>query len=187
MKKALKITSNVVTILLFVLLILTALLVITSRASGGEPQIFGYQLKTVLSGSMEPTFQTGSIIAVKPVQDPSTIKVNDIITFTQQDESLVTHRVIDVIQNGDYLMFQTKGDHNESPDSQLVLAENVRAIYTGFTIPFVGYFIDFARVNTAWLLIIPGILLLGYAGYTLYQAFKEIDQATKAKEEEKPV
>lgn len=36
------------------------------RSFWGEPQVFGYQLKTVLSGSMEPEIKTGSIIAVKP-------------------------------------------------------------------------------------------------------------------------
>ena len=68
LKKALKIFSNLITAVLFINLILMAFLVVSSKASGGEPQAFGYQLKTVLSGSMEPTFKTGSIIAVKPVE-----------------------------------------------------------------------------------------------------------------------
>ena len=48
--------------------------VISSKASGGEPQVFGYQLKTVLSGSMEPAFNTGSIIAVKPSRRSNNFK-----------------------------------------------------------------------------------------------------------------
>ena len=31
----------------------------------------GYQFKSVLSGSMEPTFLTGSIIAIEPTKDGS--------------------------------------------------------------------------------------------------------------------
>src|SRR5690606_32237712 len=107
MKKVMKITSNVVTGILFLLLILMVFLVISSKASGGEPQIFGYQLKTVLSGSMEPTFKTGSVIAVKPIEDKNSIKENDVITFMQEDESLVTHRVVNIIQNDQRTMYQT--------------------------------------------------------------------------------
>lgn len=188
MKKVWKITSNVITVLLFVLIIMVAIVVISSRAAGGEPQIMGYQLKSVLSGSMEPTFQTGSIIAVKPVEDAaSTVKENDVITYVQEDGSLVTHRVIDVINNGEQTMFHTKGDNNEDADTQPVLADNVQAVYTGYTIPYVGYFIDFAQSSkgTAILLIVPGILLLGYSGLTIYQAIREIDKRTKTQDSEK--
>ena len=187
MKKVMKITSNVVTGILFLLLMLMVFLVISSKASGGEPQIFGYQLKTVLSGSMEPTFKTGSVIAVKPIEDKNSIKENDVITFMQEDESLVTHRVVNIIQNDQRTMYQTKGDNNEDMDTQPVLAENVVAEYTGFTIPYLGYFINFTQSGKgmAILLLIPGLLLLGYSGITIYQAIKEIDQKTKPQESEK--
>ena len=59
--------SNLITGVLFITLLFMLFVVISSRASGGEPAFNGYQLKTVLSGSMEPGIQTGSIIAVKPV------------------------------------------------------------------------------------------------------------------------
>lgn len=182
-----KVLSNILTLILFLLLITMVFIVISSKASGGEPQIFGNQLKTVLSGSMEPTFKTGSIIAVKPVEDSSTIKKDNIITYVQEDGSFVTHRVLEVIKNGEYTMFKTKGDNNEDADSQPVLAENVKAIYTGVTIPYLGYFIDFAKSSkgTAMLLIIPGLLLLGYSALSIYQAIREIDKNNKPHENEK--
>lgn len=187
MKNLFKVLSNTLTIALFLLLILMTFIVITSKASGGEPQIFGNQLKSVLSGSMEPTFKTGSIIAVKPIEDTTTLKVNDVITYIEENGSFVTHRIIDVIDNGENLMFQTKGDNNEDPDTQLVLAQNVKAKYTGFSIPYLGYFIDFAKSSkgTALLLIIPGILLLGYSGISIYQGIREIERNTKSRENEK--
>ncbi|WLR54369.1 signal peptidase I [Mesobacillus subterraneus] len=184
-KKVLNIFSSLVTTILFLLLIFMVFVVISSKASGGEPQFLGYQLKTVLSGSMEPTFKTGSIIAVKPVEDPTALKKGDVITYMQQDGNLVTHRVTDVIKQTDQVMYQTKGDNNEDFDSQLVLSQNVVAKYTDVTIPYFGYFIDFAKSSKgiAIMLILPGILLLGYSGITIWSALKEIDAKTSNSEE----
>lgn len=183
-KKILKITSSAITWLLFLLLIMMVFIVISSKASGGEPQIFGYQLKTVLSGSMEPTFKTGSIIAIKPIDDPSTLKKDDVITYMESQDKLITHRIIEVINNGDQTMFKTKGDNNEDPDFNPIIAPNVVGKYTGFTLPFAGYFIDFAKSKNgaALLLILPGVLLLAYSGITIFRALKEIETPKKASE-----
>lgn len=48
----------------------------------------GYQFKSVLSGSMEPTFLTGSIIAIEPTKDGSKYQKGDVITFKEKDEKL---------------------------------------------------------------------------------------------------
>lgn len=190
LKKALKMISNIITAVLFINLILMAFLVVSSKASGGEPQAFGYQLKTVLSGSMEPAFQTGSVIAVKPLssEERKSLKKDDVITFQASEEKLITHRVIGVSSSGDHVMYETKGDNNKTADMEPVLSENVRAVYTGFTIPYVGYFIDFAqsKEGSAILLIGPGLLLLGYAAFSIFQAIREIDpKSSKADSEEK--
>lgn len=66
-RKMKRIVSNTISIILLITLVFTAFVVVSSKASNGEPKVFGHQLKTVLSGSMEPTFKTGSIIAVKPI------------------------------------------------------------------------------------------------------------------------
>ncbi|NKE07456.1 signal peptidase I SipW [Mesobacillus selenatarsenatis] len=180
-KKVLNIFSSLVTAILFLLLIFMVFVVISAKASGGEPQFLGYQLKTVLSGSMEPTFKTGSIIAVKPVKDPNQLKKDDIITFMETQDKLVTHRIIEVMDKGEQTMFKTKGDNNEDPDMNAVVAQNVVAKYTGFTIPLAGYFIDFAKSKNgiALLLILPGLLLLTYSGVTIFRALKEIESPKK--------
>jgi signal peptidase len=73
-----------------------AFIVLSSRLTGGEPQLMGYQVKAVLSGSMEPVFQTGSVISIKLGKDPSSYKKGDIITF-QMEDKLITHRIIKII------------------------------------------------------------------------------------------
>jgi signal peptidase I len=183
-KRVWKITSNFITVVLFLLLIFMIFVVVSSKASGGEPNFLGYQLKTVLSGSMEPTFKTGSIIAVKPVEDSNKLIKGDIITFKESQDILITHRIIDVVKDGEKIIYKTKGDNNEDQDTQPVLPQNVVAKYSGFTIPHVGYFLDFAKSKNgaALLLILPGLLLLLYSGLTIFKALKELDHHGKGKD-----
>lgn len=183
-KKVWKIFSNLITVLLFLLLIFMIFVVISSKASGGEPSFLGYQIKTVLSGSMEPTFKTGSIIAIKPINNPTTLKKSDVITFMKQDQSIVTHRIIDVVNQGNQILFKTKGDNNKESDFDPVISQNVIGKYTGFTIPYLGYIVDYAKSNKgiAILLIIPGVLLLIYSVVTIFKALKEIEKSQNASE-----
>ncbi|GAA0598119.1 signal peptidase I [Virgibacillus siamensis] len=169
--------SNAVTTLLIIVLIFMIFMVISSKASGGEPSIFGYQFKVVLSGSMEPTFQTGSIIAVKPVNHVLKLNKGDVITYKTDKTTTVTHRIHEVKGTGSQTKYITKGDNNDNRDFKPVSPENVEAVYTGFTVPFVGYFMHFAqsKEGTALLVILPGILLLVHSVIMIWRAFKEID------------
>lgn len=176
--KGWKIVNSVVNVLLFSVFCLMVLIVIMSKASGGEPSLFGYEFKVVLSGSMEPTFKTGSIIAVKTEFAPSELKKDDIITFLKDEYTLVTHRITDVIEKDSGILFQTKGDNNATVDSSMVLDQNVVAQYTGFTIPYVGYLMSFAnsKAGILLMLILPGVLLLGYSIITISQALRYLDK-----------
>lgn len=178
-KKMMKWVNSFVSGILMVLLISVASIVVISKASGGEPQLFGYQLKTVLSGSMEPGMKTGSIIAVKLAEDKTGLKKGDVITF-QEEEILITHRITEVVKSGDSVLYRTKGDNNNAEDVNPVLSDNVVAEYTGFTLPYVGYFVNFSQSkNGAFLLLIPGFLLLIYSAITIWKVLSEIELRPK--------
>ncbi|MCG3420592.1 signal peptidase I SipW [Oceanobacillus jordanicus] len=180
LKQVKKWVSRITTYVLFAALIVMAVVVVSSKASGGEPEIAGYQLKTVLSGSMEPGIQTGSLIAVKPDGDMKRFKDGDVITFMDEEEKLITHRITEVMASGEQVMYRTKGDNNNAEDLEPVLSENVVAEYTGFTIPYLGYLVNFAQSrNGAFLLLIPGILLLCYSGLTIWRTLGEIEKQNK--------
>jgi signal peptidase I len=181
--------NHIITGLLTFTLIFMVIVVISSKASGGEPNIMGYQLKTVLSGSMEPEINTGSIIAIKPGGDVNRFEKGDVITFLKPDNTLVTHRILEVRGSGDLKQYITKGDNNEDPDQEPVLSQNIIGEYVGFTLPFVGYLLDFAKSKegTATLLILPGMLLLIYSGITIWRAIKEIDSNSKSKTSEQTI
>ena len=168
--------NRVVTTVLAILIIFMLFFVISSKVSGGEPSIFGYQLKTVLSGSMEPTFKTGSVIAVTPLKDPAQLKKGDIITFKESEDMTITHRINNVVGSGKDLKFVTKGDNNNAPDENAVLPQNIEAVYTGFTIPYLGYVVNFAHTKTGFstILFSGGFLLMLYSVITIWKAFKEL-------------
>nr|WP_253958086.1 signal peptidase I [Metabacillus halosaccharovorans] len=178
----LKWVNRIVTCILVLLLVSVAGLVLSTKLTKGEPSVFGYQLKTVLSGSMEPGIQTGSVIAVKSVNEDErkNLQKGDVITFIEEDR-LVTHRIVEVTQTDNRIQYMTKGDNNNAPDANPVLAENVEAVYNGFTIPHLGYFINFAQSPKGSILfmIIPGILLLGYSIWTIWKTLRHLEDKYK--------
>ena len=175
--------NRTVTSILIILLISVAGLVISKKLTNGQPEVFGYQLKTVLSGSMEPSIQTGSIIAVKSVDkaEQASLQKGDVITFNEE-KRLVTHRITEVKRTDSGVLYTTKGDNNDAPDSNPVLSENVVAVYNGFTIPYLGYVSNFAESPNGSLLfmIIPGFLLLAYSLFTIWRSLRQLENKYKS-------
>ena len=178
LRKFLKAISNIVTTLLFIMLIFTLFLVISSRLSGEESNLFGYQLKTVLSGSMEPEIKTGAIISIEMGGDMTRFKVNDVITYRTIDDIPITHRIVQVMEKGQ--KYITKGDSNGGPDAEPVLSQDVVGEYTGFTLPYIGYVMSFtnSRQGAALLLILPGLFLIGYSVVIIQSLLKEVNRST---------
>lgn len=73
--------------------------------------IFGYTAFEVSTGSMAETLNIYDVILVEITKD---VKVDDIITF-KQDDDLITHRVMEI--NGEKLV--TKGDANNTEDEEI--------------------------------------------------------------------
>ena len=109
-------------------------------------RLLGFQIFTILSGSMEPTYHVGSLILVRPT-DPQEIRVGDPITFVMNEDLLVaTHRVIgiDAEEDDGMLRFATQGDANATPDALLVHQNNVIGVPI-LNIPKLGFVIDYIR------------------------------------------
>lgn len=180
MKLAITILKKMIGSLALVLFCGLVIMVLSSKASGGEPIFFQHQLKAVLSGSMEPTFKTGSIILIKNVKETASLKKSDVITFRSQDK-LITHRIVDTKKSHGKTLYITKGDNNDGPDPDYVLPENVVGRYTNITIPYTGYLMNYAnsKAGSALLLIIPGLLLVLSSARSVFKAFKEKEMEMK--------
>lgn len=79
------------------------------------PRVFGYEVYTVISGSMEPAIPVGSLVYVEPGK-PEDAQVDDVIAFysSMDTGAIITHRVIknDIVTG----QIHTKGDANEKED-----------------------------------------------------------------------
>lgn len=101
---------------------------------------------TVITGSMTPLLDPGDVVIAIKV-DPSEIEVGDVIDFLTPGMRVI-HRVIEVQGEGDNTTYVTKGDANPSPDSDPVLAANVRGKMIG-SVPYVGRVVLFLRSEPA--------------------------------------
>lgn len=190
-KTILKWISNIISILMLILLVILLYYTIASKANGGKPNIMGVEFLTVLSGSMEPGIPTGSIIGVKPVDDPSTLQVGDVITFKASDsgDMLITHRIIEIVQEGNSIKFITQGDNNDAPDPDPVLASQVVAKYQKIVIPYLGYLFSYANTKTGivLLMIVPGAILILSQLISVWKMIANMDDGDEKKKSEESV
>lgn len=126
------------------------------------PRLLGWQTVTVMSGSMAPAYAVDAVLAVDPVR-PADLRVGDVIAFQPEaDRPMITHRVVAIENTSGNLTFVTKGDANEDPDTNPVLASAIRGRVV-FGVPHLGAFVRAVRnpVGFAALFVVPGVLLIG--------------------------
>ena len=86
--------------------------------------IFPIKPLGVATGSMKPTINVGDLIIIKKC-NANDIEVNDIIEYTRKNYSVI-HRVIDKYQLDGQIFFITKGDNNDSNDTDPVSEEQLK-------------------------------------------------------------
>jgi signal peptidase I len=150
--KPLKIIYNIFVTCLVAMALLLAISVL--------PITGNFKILTVLSGSMEPALHIGSVVAIKPAKE---YQVGDIITFNQNSKTKIptTHRIFDIkIQEGKPV-YITKGDNNSVPDRTEILKNEIvgKAL---FSVPYLGYAIDFVKKPLGFMLIIiiPVVIII---------------------------
>ena len=111
------------------------LMTVVMTPAGQVPQVMGFSILQVLTGSMEPAIPEGSMLLIRQA-DPYTLEKGDIISFYSPDPSLDgalnTHRIVGVETSDEGLQFITKGDANFLEDQQPVNAGDVvgKVIYS---------------------------------------------------------
>jgi len=112
-------------------LILAAVFVLLSvvlTPAGQVPQVLGFSVFRVLTGSMEPEIPEGALLLVRKT-DTDTIQIGDVISFFSPDPTLEgavnTHRVVDIQTENGEKIFYTKGDANVLEDTYPVRADMV--------------------------------------------------------------
>lgn len=137
--KTVKKIWNAITTLIVAAVVVLAILLVAVR-------LFGLQVYTVLSGSMEPTYHVGSLIYVQNV-DPFELEAGDVITFMLDEDTVATHRIVEPVPDETdptVVRFRTKGDANDAEDGSLVHYKNVIGSPV-FTIPKLGYLASYIQ------------------------------------------
>ena len=96
------------------------LLSVVLTPAGQVPQVLGYSVFRVMTGSMEPEIRENSLLVVKKTP-PEDIVPGDVISFFSPDPMLEgavnTHRVVRIEKENGRTQFITKGDANVIEDT----------------------------------------------------------------------
>ena len=117
--------------ILSVVVLLIGIVFAKSLISPNEvPSLFGYKPFIVMSGSMETEIYEGDLVFAKVVE-PETLAVGDIISFRENEGTVVTHRIAEIVNDDGELKFYTKGDVNNSYDVGFVTVTRLEGLYVG--------------------------------------------------------
>lgn len=129
------------------------MLMSTMKTSGQTLPMFGGKgMAVVMTGSMEPSIPTDSIVIVEESDD---FGVNDVVVI-QDYYNLVVHRIVSV--NEEDGTVTTKGDANNAEDDPVPRSQ-VRGVVTGY-IPYVGMIIRIMKTPLGSLTAIAFIVFL---------------------------
>lgn len=86
--------------------------------------VFPVYPSVIATGSMEPMIKPGDVILVRKF-DGNNVNLGDVIQF-KRDNILISHRIIQVVEDKNGKSYRTKGDNNSVPDGDIVKLEQVK-------------------------------------------------------------
>lgn len=166
-KKALKITGNVLTVAVAILVVIMTVLTVFSMVFNrdGTASVFGAQAYVVQSDSMTPEFAAGDVIFSEEV-NPEELVAGDIITFISRDSAsygqTITHCIREVTTHNGELAFITYGIATGVDDGTPVAASDVLGRYT-FRIAGLGSFFEFLKSVPGYIvcILLPFLVIIG--------------------------
>lgn len=166
-KKALKITGNVLTGIVAVLVVVMTVLTVFSMVFNrdGTASVFGVQAYVVQSDSMTPEFAAGDVIFSEEV-NPEELVAGDIITFISRDSAsygqTITHCIREVTTHNGELAFITYGIATGVDDGTPAVASDVLGRYT-FRIAGLGSFFEFLKSVPGYIvcILLPFLAIIG--------------------------
>ncbi len=131
------------------------------------PSVLGITPMVVLSGSMsgeqEGHIEVGDLIFVGRAE-PEELAVGDVIAY-MSGQTTVTHRITAIDSSGDSLLFTTKGDANDTQDTEQVTEDQLVGRFL-WRLPKVGDFALFLQ-QPLGMLLFAGIPLMAFILYDI--------------------
>lgn len=197
MPKWLDITLKVIEWTLIIVIVSCMLVLLSQKITGNTPELFGYSTYTVVTNSMEGTYDVGDVVLCKRIKDTlgymenTGFKKDDVIAFIapygfDQDNKLqgqtITHRIYEdpfYDEETDTWYVWTKGDAVPTRDRVPVPVENIQGIIVGSSkavskiMNFITKWYGFATI-----IVIPLLAIL------VWQIWILIREKTKASKKE---
>ena len=164
--KLMTVLGTILCIVLVPILVINCTLIVKSVVNKDEvPNIGGIFPLIVLTDSMYPEIHSGDLIICHQ-EDAKDIEKGEIISFFDpagNGTSIVTHRVIEVVEENGNISYITKGDFNNTEDRLPVTADKVVGVYS-MRIPVVGNVALFMQSTTGLVVcvVMPIVLLVAY-------------------------
>ena len=164
--KVLTVVGTVLCVILVPILIFNLILITKSFTNKEEvPNVGGITPLIVLTDSMVPEIYSGDLIICGSIKAEN-VELKDVISFFDpagNGTSVVTHRVIEIVEEDGKLFFRTQGDNNNTEDKELVPADKLIGTYK-FRIPGAGHVAMFMQTTAGLIIcvVLPIILLVGY-------------------------
>ena len=149
----------VVCILTLLVLVCVSVFIQTKINPDKIPSIFGYKPFVVLSGSMEAEIFRGDLAVTREV-DAKSLQKNDIVAFRDAENHVVTHRVVDIVEVNGEKRLVTKGDNNNSNDSDTVGMKDVEGKYL-FKLSGFGNFVMIMQEPVTLIIVLVAIATIG--------------------------
>lgn len=163
LRKANKIFNTVLCVIIVPILIINLTMFVKSLINKNEvPSFLGYKFFVVLTGSMQNTLNIGDFVVSKEI-NAEELKDSDIISF-REENTVITHRIVNIEEKNGELLFTTKGDNNNTEDTNKVTENNIEGKFV-FKISAIGKIISFFQ--SIWgiviLILIPCVsIILSY-------------------------
>ena len=165
-QKILTIIGTILCIILLPILIINCTLIVKSYVNSDEvPSVGGIFPMIVLTDSMYPVIQSGDLI-ICHTAEAEEIENGDVIVFYDpmgNGTTVVTHRVLEVMEENGEISFRTKGDNNNAEDQVAVPGDKLLGTYEK-RIPGAGNIAMFMQTTPGLILccVCTIILLVGY-------------------------
>ncbi len=115
----------------------------------------------LVENNLNNQIQMFDVVVVKPLPKESELKLYDIVVY-EVDGQMIIHRIVDIKEPDEThseRRFVLQGDANKYSDTFPVLYSQMKGIYTGNKISYVGSFVVFMNSPAGWLCFILVIVV----------------------------
>ena len=123
--------------------------------SGSMAEKDGFN-KYLTENNLNDQIQMFDLIVVSPLPEESDLKLYDIVVY-EADGQMIVHRIVDIKEADEthpQRRFVLQGDANRYSDKFPVLYSQMKGIYGGKKVPYIGSFVVFMNSPAGWLCVL---------------------------------